>query len=305
MKLTFWGVRGSIPCPGPQTVRYGGNTPCLEVRFADLPRIVVIDAGSGIRELGDSLMSRGIPWHSTRVDIFLSHTHWDHIQGLPFFTPIYLPGAELRIYGPVTFEARSLKETLGTVLSYRYFPVRQEELSARIAYCDIKEGDFDLGDGLRLRTKYLNHPVLCLGYRFEYRGKVLCTAFDTEPFRNFFCTDPDDPNYDERLHREGDEAAREANRSLERFYQNADLLIYDSQYTRAEYEQGKMGWGHSSCEYAIDAAIRSGVKRLALFHHDPRRTDAQLDQMALVMDAYARGADLHVFFAREGTALEL
>ncbi len=305
MKVTFWGVRGSIPCPGHKTVKYGGNTPCLELQLTDVKRIIIIDAGSGIRELGNSLMARNIPWNSTELDIFLSHTHWDHIQGLPFFTPIYLPCAHLRIYGPITFEERSLKEVLGTVLSYRYFPVRQEELSSHISYHDIKEGSFDLGDGLHLRTRYLNHPVLCMGYRFEYGGKVLCTAYDTEPFRNIFCTDPGDPGYDEQIHREGDQAAQEANQNLESFYRDADLLIYDSQYTRAEYDHGKIGWGHSPYEYAIDTAISSGVKQLALFHHDPMRTDDQLDQMSLDIDHYRAENDLHVFFAREGTSIDI
>jgi ribonuclease BN (tRNA processing enzyme) len=305
MKVTFWGVRGSIPCPGSQTVRYGGNTPCLELQLDDIHRVVIIDAGSGIRELGNSLMARNIAWNTAQIDIFLTHTHWDHIQGLPFFPPIYLPGVRLRIYGPITFEERSLKEALGTVLSYRYFPVRQEELSSHASYYDIKEGAFDLGDGLHLRTRYLNHPVLCLGYRFEYRGKAICTAYDTEPFRNLFCADPADPGYDERMHREGDAAAQEANQSLEAFYREADLLIYDAQYTRAEYEQGKIGWGHSPCEYAVDTAIRSGVRQLALFHHDPMRTDDQLDRMSLDIDRYRAENELRVFFAREGTSIEI
>ena len=205
----------------------------------------------------------------------------------------------------ITFEERSLKEVLGTVLSYRYFPVRQEELSSHISYHDIKEGSFDLGDGLHLRTRYLNHPVLCMGYRFEYGGKVLCTAYDTEPFRNIFCTDPGNPGYDEQIHREGDQAAQEANQNLESFYRDADLLIYDSQYTRAEYDHGKIGWGHSPYEYAIDTAISSGVKQLALFHHDPMRTDDQLDQMSLDIDHYRAENDLHVFFAREGTSIDI
>jgi len=305
MKVTFWGVRGSIPCPGYQTVRYGGNTPCLELQLDDTPRIVIIDAGSGIRELGNSLMARNIPWNTAQIDIFLTHTHWDHIQGLPFFTPIYLPGVRLRIYGPITFEERSLKEALGTVLSYRYFPVRQEELSSDVSYFDIKEGVFDLGDGLHLRTRYLNHPVLCLGYRFEYRGRAICTAYDTEPFRNIFSTDPGDPGYDERMHREGDEAAREANQNLEAFYRDADLLIYDAQYTRVEYERGKIGWGHSTCEDAVDTAVRSGVKQLALFHHDPLRTDEELDKLAREVDRHKAGKEIEVSFAREGTSIEI
>ncbi|HOU77033.1 MAG TPA: MBL fold metallo-hydrolase [Syntrophales bacterium] len=305
MKITFWGVRGSIPCPGPQTVKYGGNTPCLEVQLPEERRVLIIDAGSGIRELGNSLLGRNLSWNTTGLDIFLTHTHWDHIQGLPFFTPIYLPAARMNIYGPVTGEEQSIKEALGLTLSYRYFPVRQDELSSHIRYIDIREGSFDLGGGLQLQTRYLNHPVLCLGYRFEYRGRVFCTAYDTEPFRNLFCTDPTQPGYDEHLHREGDEAARAANERLEEFYRNADLLIYDAQYTRAEYHAGKKGWGHTACEDAVDTAIRAGVKQLALFHHDPSRTDGQLDALAGEIEGYKGRHDLEVSFAREGTTIEL
>ncbi len=305
MNITFWGVRGSIPCPGPQTVKYGGNTPCLEVQLRETQRVLVIDAGSGIRELGNSLLRRDIPWGTTGVDIFLTHTHWDHIQGLPFFTPIYMPGARINIYGPVTSEEQSIKETLGLTLSYRYFPVRQDELSSQISYIDIKEGSFDLGGGLQLHARYLNHPVLCMGYRFEYRGKVFCTAYDTEPFRNLFTTDPTHPDYEEHLHREGDEAAREANARLEDFYRNADLLVFDAQYTRAEYQAGKIGWGHTAYEDAIDTALRAGVKQLALFHHDPLRTDEELDKLAREVDRHKAGKEIEVSFAREGTTIEI
>jgi len=198
MKIKFWGVRGSIPCPGPNTVKYGGNTSCLEIWFEDIERLIIIDAGSGIRELGNDIMTREMVKSGIRTEILLTHTHWDHIMGFPFFTPIYIPGAKLKVFGPVTYENETLEETVGGQLTYRYFPVRQAELAAEIEYISLKEEKLDLGDGINLITKYLNHPVMCLGYRFEYKGKIFCTAYDTEPFQNVFYNDPKDPSYDER-----------------------------------------------------------------------------------------------------------
>ena len=181
MKIKFWGVRGSIACPGQQTLKYGGNTPCIEVRLPDTGRLLIIDAGSGIRELGYYLMSHDLPKGPIHTDIFLSHTHWDHIMGFPFFSPVYLPTSKLKIYGPVTLEGDSLEQIMAGQMTYRYFPIREVELAADIQYIELKEDRLDLGDGLILTTKYLNHPILCLGYRFEYQGKIFCTLYDTEP----------------------------------------------------------------------------------------------------------------------------
>jgi phosphoribosyl 1,2-cyclic phosphodiesterase len=307
MELKFWGVRGSIPSPGPETVRYGGNTLCLELRLktGSHDRLIIIDAGSGIRELGDSLISsvRGNGHFST--EIFLTHTHLDHILGLPFFAPMYLPRANLKIYGPMTCEEDSLKDVIGGQMSYRYFPVRQEELGASIEYIDIKEGRYDLGDGIRLIAKYLNHPLLTMGYRFEYCDKVLCTAYDTEPFYNLFGVNPLDPSYDKLVAAEGEAAAREENKRMEEFFSGADLLIHDGQYTMAEYEAGKIGWGHSPVEYAVEAAQRAGVKRLVVCHHDPLRTDSQIDHLAQVLGREQRNGGLAVDFAREGMVLQV
>ncbi|MFH1672997.1 MAG: MBL fold metallo-hydrolase [Pseudomonadota bacterium] len=303
MKIKFWGVRGSIPCPGPHTMKYGGNTACLELRFED--RLIIVDAGSGIRDLGNHMMSHDLPKGPMKTEIFLTHTHWDHIMGFPFFTPIYIPGTKLKVYGPVTYEDDTLKDIVGGQLAYRYFPVRQTELAAEIKYMDLKEGHFDLGDGIMVAAKYLNHPILCLGYRFEYRGKVLCTVYDTEPFQNVFSTDPDDPSYDEAMAHEGEQVAREQNQLLEKFMTGADLVIYDAQYTREEYQSSKIGWGHSSIEYAIAAAQRTKVKRLALFHHEPVRNDDQIDELTKKYCNSDYTGDTEVFFAREGMEIEI
>jgi phosphoribosyl 1,2-cyclic phosphodiesterase len=305
MKVKFWGVRGSIPCPGPQTVKYGGNTVCLELRFPDSDRRIIIDAGSGLRGLGDHMVANGNGNRPIRADLLLTHTHLDHILGIPFFTPIYIPGTQMRIYGPVTCEEESLETVLGGQLSYRYFPVRQAELAAQIEYFDLKEGSFYLGEGIRVTAKYLNHPLLCFGYRIECNGQVFCTAYDTEPFYNIFSTDPEDPNYDEALAQEGDQAARLGNRGMEEFVAGADLLVYDGQYTRQEYEKDKIGWGHTPMEFAIELARRSGTQKLALIHHDPMRTDAQLDLLADQFCSPLNNADTQVFFAREGVVIDI
>jgi phosphoribosyl 1,2-cyclic phosphodiesterase len=305
MRVKFWGVRGSIPCPGVQTVKYGGNTSCIELRIDELNRRIIIDAGSGIRELGNQMVSSDLPKGHLSTEIFLTHTHWDHIMGFPFFVPIFIPSTRLKIYGPVTYEDETLKDVLSGQWTYRYFPVRHEELSSQIEYIDLKEGHQDLGEGLSVTTKYLNHPLLCLGYRFEYNGKIICTAYDTEPFQNVFCTDPDDPSYDESMAQEGEIVAQEENQRLEHFCKEADLIIHDTQYTQAEYNASKVGWGHSSVEHAISMARKTGAKRLALFHHDPMRTDVQLDELNAIYSKSLDGSQLEVFFAREGMEIEI
>ena len=305
MKIRFWGVRGSIPCPGPDTMKYGGNTACIELRFENPERLIIIDAGSGIRQLGDYIVANDLPKGPIRAEIFLTHTHWDHILGFPFFTPIYIPGTKLKVYGPSTFEEDSLADVVGGQLVYRYFPVRQAELASDIEYLDLKEVRLDLGDGITVVTKYLNHPVSCLGYRFESKGKVFCTAYDTEPFRNVFCTDPDDPSYDEAMAREGEQVAAEQNQRIEEFMKNADFIVHDAQYTRGEYESSRLGWGHSTFEQAIAMVKRAGVKRMALFHHDPVRTDAQIDALSVKYCDSAYTGDTEIFFARESAEIEI
>ena len=306
MKVRFWGVRGSIPSPGQVTQKYGGNTACTEIRVGEEERLIIVDAGSGIRNLGNYIMGYDLPKGPIKADIFLSHTHWDHIMGYPFFTPIYIPGSKLKVFGPVSFEDDPLEEVVGGQMKYRYFPVNLGELASDVEYVRLKENpSIDLGDGLHLSTKLLNHPITALGYRFEYNSKVVCTCYDTEPFRNLFITDPEHPDYDEAMAYEGEEVAKEQNQAIEDFFKGADLLIYDAQYTQEEYDNGRLNWGHTSMEYAVEAANRAGVKKLALFHHDPDRSDDELDAFAKTYCDSEKNGQTEVFFAKEGVEIIL
>ncbi len=305
MQIKFWGVRGAIPCPGPDTLKYGGNTPCIELRFIDSGRLIIIDAGSGIRDLGNILMTLHPPDKPIKVELFLTHTHWDHIQGFPFFAPIYLPSTRIKVYGPFTHEETTLEDIVAGQMSYSYFPVRLEQLASNIEFIMLKEGCLDLGDGITLTTKYLNHPLLCLGYRFEYKGKVFCTAYDTEPYRNIFCGASDDPSFDKAIAEEGKLAAKEGNQQLIDFYSGADFLVHDTQYTQEEYESSKTGWGHSSFEHAIAKGKKAKVKRLAFFHHEPVRSDQQIDELTRKYCHPRNNGNMEVFFAREGMRVDI
>ncbi len=308
MEIKLWGVRGSIPTPGADTIKYGGNTTCLSIDFDPEKKEIIIDGGSGLRLLGNHLMKKYVmAGRNVDIDMLITHTHWDHIMGFPFFTPIYIPTTKLRIYGPVTYEEGGLDEIIGSQFQYRYFPVIKSELAAEIKYFPLKETVFNLDSDIRITTKYLNHPVLCMGYRIEYKGKVFCLATDSEPYRNVFPTDPASPDYDELAAVEGEKAAVEENRKLVDFFRGADLLIHDAQYTDAEWKKGKLGWGHSSFEYAIETASDAGVRKLVLTHHDPERTDEQLDSLASFYYEKYSGINrkMPFGFAVEGDAITL
>lgn len=301
--MRIWGSRGSIPCPGPQTVIYGGNTTCVEIRADD--RLIIVDLGTGVRDLGNALMAKNFRKGPLDIDIFVSHTHWDHILGFPMFVPLFVSSAVIRIRGPQTFEDDSLEASLRTLLSHRYWPVRLNELAARVEYAQLGETTLDLGDGLRVITKYLNHPVLCLGYRFEYQGKSIVTCFDTEPFFNLFSEDPAAPDYDDIAAGVGETAVKEENEKQLRFFQGADILIYDCPYTEEEYS-AKRGWGHSFYEYAAVAGRDAGVKRLLYTHHDPGRTDADLAKLEEYYRERYRGSPWpEIIMAKEGMIVEV
>ncbi len=302
MKVKFWGVRGSTPCPGPDTVRIGGNTSCIELRYGN-DELIIIDAGSGLRLLGNHLMkSENCPKH---IRLFITHTHSDHIMGLPYFTPIYIPGYKIDIYGPVTYEEEGLEKIISDQFSYRYFPVKHSELGADITYHNLQQTQLSFDD-LKISTHYLNHPILTLGYRFEYDGKTISTAYDTEPFFNLFPEDPEDPSYDEFAAEEGRLAAEEANDEVGRFLAGSDLLIHDSQYTEYELMTKFRGWGHTSFERSIKLAGENGIKRLLFFHHAMERSDDELEGL---LEKYrseegAAYPELEIDLAREGSVEE-
>jgi len=291
-KTTFFGVRGSIPTPGKHTVRYGGNTTCHFLEIGD--RKIVIDAGSGIRELGSYIMQNFKP--PFEFDLFISHTHWDHIQGLPFFTPIYIPGTKVNIYGPVNY-ADSLENIVGNQMTYAYFPVNFSELKAEFKFYDLTEKEILLGD-IKVNSKYLNHPVLTLGYKFEYNGKVFSTCYDTEPYANDF--NPED----EDIYKEAQQTVDEMNKKLISFLRGSDLVIYDSQYTKKDFMKG---WGHSTIDDAIHNCLKAGVKKMAIFHHDPKRTDDQLDDMLVYAKELVSkcGGNMEVFISEEGLTVNI
>lgn len=288
MQVRFWGTRGSIAKAGPTTVRYGGNTSCVEVRSAS-GGILVLDGGTGAHGLGQALVREGEA--AARGHVLLSHTHWDHIQGLPFFAPLFVPGNEWHVYGPQGL-GPSLGEVLSGQMQYTYFPITPAEYRADVAYHDLVEGSFEVGD-IRVTTHYLNHPALTLAYRIEADGATLVYATDHEP----------------HLHRLADGGAPPEGGEDERhgqFLAGADLVIHDAQYTAAEYP-ARRGWGHSTMEYVVDLARAGAVRSLALFHHDPMRHDDALD--ALVEEARARararGDSMEVCAAAEGRTITL
>ncbi|GHV84174.1 MBL fold metallo-hydrolase [Spirochaetia bacterium] len=299
--IRFWGVRGSIPCPANETTVYGGNTTCIEIRADD--KLVIVDFGSGIRLLSGSIMENDFKKGDIDADVFLSHTHWDHIVGFPFFVPLFLPKSKIRIYGPFLPSGENLETIFKNLTSYNYWPISLSELSAQIKFKQIHEQTINLGNGLKVTSKYLNHPVICLGYRFEYQGKSIVTAFDTEPYWNLFPTDKNDPFYNEDAALESKRVVDEENKKILKFIKDADIVVYDSAYTEDEYINGKLNWGHSSYENAIETGANANVKKIALFHHDPIRTDKALNEIEKKYCARKTGMP-EIVLATEGQILE-
>jgi phosphoribosyl 1,2-cyclic phosphodiesterase/CheY-like chemotaxis protein len=287
MRVRFWGTRGSIAKPGPSTLRYGGNTSCVEVRSA-AGTLVVIDCGTGAHELGKMLVETGP--RPLIGHMLISHTHWDHIQGWPFFAPLFVPGNEWDIYAPHGL-AESVRETLAGQMQYTYFPVLLEQLSATIRYHELVEGVFRIGD-IKVKTQYLNHPALTLGYRLEADGTAVVYACDHEPYSRQMAIGLGEPNRQDQRHVD--------------FLAGADLVIHDAQYTVGEYEE-KIGWGHSTAEYAVEIGRIAGVKAIALTHHDPLRDDGGIDDLVKRVRATLIGkvGAPSVFAAAEGPVLEL
>ncbi|HVR88351.1 MAG TPA: MBL fold metallo-hydrolase [Candidatus Limnocylindria bacterium] len=274
MKIRFWGTRGSIPTPGQRTVRYGGNTACVEVRDAS-DHLLVLDAGTGLRELGSKLNGTS----PLTVDLLLSHLHWDHIQGIPFFRPAFDPKSTLRLYGPK--QHRPLRELLGLGMDDPFFPVDLDGLPVQLEVHEIESGSARQVGPYRVRATALYHPAPTLAYRIEADGRSVVYATDTE------------------------DAFSGQENPVIAFSEGADVLIHDAQFLDTDF---KPGWGHSTISKALEVAQRAKVRRLVLYHHDPDRTDDDLDHIAVetqrTADATA-GAGLRVVVAREGLELEV
>ncbi len=301
-QIKFWGVRGSIPTPGPRTIRYGGNTPCLEVRFQNGP-LFILDAGSGIRDLGNKLLKEKDP---VEAFIFISHFHWDHIQGLPFFRPAYKPGNRFTILGSDD-AAMALDQIIAFQMNPTYFPVAIQDMRAEIRFRSLREESFEL-QGVHVQTIYLNHPGYALGYRFTYRGKSFVYFSDNEPFQDQY--PPGTTNtigqHKNRVEDLFDNFVENKNEHFVEFCRGADVLIHDSQYFPEEYEI-KQTWGHSPFTFTVDLAIQSGVKHLILFHHDPDHNDDKVDQKLVLAKSLLqdRGANIQCYAAREGWSFVL
>ncbi|AKG21662.1 MBL fold metallo-hydrolase [Calothrix sp. 336/3] len=270
----FWGVRGSIPCPGSNTVRYGGNTPCVEMRVGG--RSLIFDGGTGLHVLGQSLL----PKMPVEGHIFFTHSHWDHMQGFPFFTPGFVKGNNFYIYGAIAPDGSTIEQRLNDQMLHPNFPVPLQIMQANLEFCTVTAGQPIHIDDILVETAPLNHPGEAVGYRVNWCGGAAVYITDTEHF-------PD--HLDENV------------LWLSR---NADILIYDCTYTDEEYASAKspkIGWGHSTWQEAVKVAQAAGVKTLVIFHHDPAHNDDFLDNVGEQAQARFPGAVM----AREGMVLEI
>ena len=287
--LKFWGVRGSIPTPGPTTIRYGGNTSCSELRHNG--KLFILDAGSGLRVLGNELLKTGSP---ITASIFISHMHWDHIQGIPFFTPAFIPNNNFTFYGSEP-AGKDLPTIIADQMDPTYFPIEMKEMGSSMNFKPLFEDKYEI-EGIQVETIYVNHPGNALGYKFHLNNKKLVYISDNEPFLNV-----ENMNKSDQVL-----LGEDSNQKLINFITNVDVLVHDAQYTQDEYEK-KITWGHSPVEYTVDIAIKAGVKKLVLFHHDPLHDDDMIDQMLkLAWDhASKSGNSMEILAAREGLTIDI
>ncbi len=274
LKINFWGVRGSIPCPGPETVRYGGNTPCIEILAAN--ERLIFDGGTGLRVLGQSLLAH-MP---LKAHLFFTHSHWDHIQGFPFFLPAFIKGNSFKIYGAIAPNGATIKQRLQDQMLHPNFPVPLQIMQADLQFCDLQVGKkLEIGE-IRVETAKLNHPGEAVGYRISWRGLSVAYITDTEHYLN------------------------KLDENVLWLARQADVVIIDCTYTDEEYydeKVSKVGWGHSTWQEAVKIAKAAEVKQLVIFHHDPAHDDNFLDRVG----TEAALAFPNAIMAREGQSIEL
>jgi len=269
MEVTFWGVRGSIACPGERYLKYGGNTSCIEVRAGD--HLLILDGGTGIRELGAALRGQG-PFDA---DLLLTHTHMDHIGGIPFFGPLFDPTSTWRLHAGHLLPRRTLEGVLIDFMSDPVFPVPPSIFDAKVSFIDFEAGaTLPLHPDVTVRTALLNHPQGSTGYRIEHGGKSFCYITDTE------------------------HPAEGRDENIVELVRGADMVVYDATYTDEEYPAHR-GWGHSTWQEGVRLADAAGVKTLIIFHHDPDHDDARMDAIAAEAEALRPGT----ITAREGMTL--
>jgi len=269
--IKFWGVRGSIACPSKDYVVFGGNTSCLEVNAED--QQIILDAGTGIRNLGDSNVRKGV----NKSTILFSHTHWDHITGFPFFAPVYNPDNELKLMAGHLNEEGGLYKVLSEHMSNPVFPVPVEALLSNLSFTDFQVGQpFTLGNDILIETARLNHPGGATGYRIEFKGKAICYVTDTE-------------------HTPG-----KPDENVLELIEGADLVVYDSTYTEEEFID-KIGWGHSTWEEGARLVQKAGAKSLAIFHHAPEHFDTFMQSIEIE----AKNRYPNIFVARENTTIKI
>jgi phosphoribosyl 1,2-cyclic phosphodiesterase len=294
MKVKFWGVRGSIACPGPKTVRYGGNTTCIEIR-TDNNELIILDAGTGIFQLSQALLAE-LP---VTANVLITHSHWDHIQGLPLFIPNFIPGNTLRLHGgfdPVS--GKGIEQVMAVQLQYSFFPVREAEMKARIEYVTLMPNETVQVGSAKVTPCLLNHPVIDFGYRVECDGKSVFFTGDHEPPYNIY--QPGEEGFDEYQ-----VFVDEKSQSILEAIRDVDVFIADSSYTDAEYAS-KKGWGHGTFSTSMATAKAAGAKVLFCTHHEPTRNDDALE--AVFAAALAANLEqikgLDVRLAREGDVYE-
>jgi phosphoribosyl 1,2-cyclic phosphodiesterase len=294
--VRFWGVRGSIPTPGPSTVHYGGNTSCVEVRVDG--QLIILDAGTGIRGLGLSL-AQEFKERPIELTLLITHTHWDHIQGFPFFPVAYNPKNTIRV---LAFEGtrKSLEATLSSQMESPYFPISMQEMPGHIAIEELKERKFTIGS-VKVEATFTNHPGLCACYKIISSAGTVVYMPDNELLKRFFGAKIDDCG-----RAEADAFATKGDRQLCEFVRGADIVMMDSQYDCEEYPR-YVGWGHSCVDDAVALAVEAEVKHFFLFHHDPSHNDAKITKMVEDARTLAKklGGNLKIDAAREGLEVVL